>query len=319
MWFLGEHAPWRSLRHLKASNPNPAVPRTAIPGVAVTWVGHASLLIQMGGKNILTDPVWSNRINGFIRRLQPPGIAWEHLPPTDGVLVSHNHYDHLDWPTLKRLPRSTPCFVPAGLKASFQRRGFTDVTELEWWESSPLGALDIELVPAHHWSRRGLWDLNRSLWGGFVITDRAGRKAYFSGDTAYGPAFKEIGRRHPRIQVAALPVGAYAPRELNRLVHTSPEEALRAFEDLGAIHMLPMHWWTFRLSPEPITEPMQRLNDAWRLSGLPRGRLWDMAIGETRQLDHERQPIPLVPPKKAPRVRKLLPAVASAMPDGALG
>jgi L-ascorbate metabolism protein UlaG (beta-lactamase superfamily) len=252
-------------------------------GLRITWAGHASTIVQLDGKTVLLDPVWSPKIGGVIRRLGAPGIPWENLPKVDAVLVSHNHYDHLDVPTLKRLPADTPIVVPAGNGRLLRRKGFAHVQELEWWQTAVVEGLKLHLVPAHHWSRRVPWDQDRSLWGGWVVEGKA-QTAYFAGDTAYGPFFGDIARRHPRLDVAMMPIGAYAPRHYNGCNHVDPEESLQAFQDVGANVMVPVHWGTFRLSPEPIMEPIERLEAAWGRSGLERHRLWDLAVGESRQL-----------------------------------
>ncbi|MFI8811755.1 MULTISPECIES: MBL fold metallo-hydrolase [unclassified Streptomyces] len=255
--------------------------------VAVTWAGHASWIVRIGGLTVLTDPVWSRRILGTPARITPVGVRWEDLPPVDAVVISHNHYDHLDAPTLRRLPRETPLFVPAGLGRWFRRRRFTRVTELDWWESAELDGVRFDFVPSHHWSRRTLIDTCRSLWGGWVLGDRqgTGQRIYFAGDTGYGHWFKEIGRRHPGLDLAMLPIGAYEPRWWLADVHTDPEEAVQAYEDLGARAMAPMHWATFLLSAEPVLEPLTRLRTAWRRAGHPREQLWDLPIGASRVLD----------------------------------
>ncbi|MFI5618971.1 MBL fold metallo-hydrolase [Streptomyces sp. NPDC051567] len=267
-----------------APAPLPAV----APGtVCVTWAGHASWVLRTGGLTVLTDPVWSRRILGTPARMTPVGVGWAHLPPVDAVVISHNHYDHLDAPTLKRLPRHTALFVPAGLARWCRRRGFTRVTELDWWESAELDGVRFDFVPAHHWSKRSLTDTCRTLWGGWVLTDTrspAPRKVYFAGDTGYGHWFGEIGRHHPGIDLALLPVGAYAPRWWLGDVHTDPEEAVRACLDLGARRMAPMHWATFVLSAEPVMEPLHRARAAWSRAGLPREDLWDLPIGASRTL-----------------------------------
>ncbi|GHD61721.1 MBL fold metallo-hydrolase [Streptomyces goshikiensis] len=263
----------------------PAPLPPAVPGtVSVTWAGHASWVLRIGGLTVLTDPVWSRRILGTPARMTPVGVRWEDLPRVDAVVISHNHYDHLDAPTLRRLPRDTALFVPAGLGRWCRRRGFTRVTELDWWESAELDGVRFAFVPAHHWSKRSLLDACRTLWGGWVLTDArgSGRQVYFAGDTGYGHWFGEIGRRHPGIDLALLPIGAYAPRWWLRDVHADPEEAVRACLDLGARRMAPMHWATFVLSAEPVMEPLRRVRAAWARAALPREHLWDLPIGASR-------------------------------------
>ncbi|CAM5249969.1 hypothetical protein STENM327S_02728 [Streptomyces tendae] len=159
------------------------LPRVDARTVAVTWAGHASWVVRIGGLTVLTDPVWSRRILGTPPRVTPVGVAWSALPRVDAVVISHNHYDHLDAPTLRRLPRDTPVLVPAGLGRWFHRRRFTRVTELDWWEATELGGVRFDFVPAHHWSKRSLTDTCRTLWGGWVLTDPDGRRVYFAGDT----------------------------------------------------------------------------------------------------------------------------------------
>ncbi|MFC7303342.1 MBL fold metallo-hydrolase [Streptomyces monticola] len=260
------------------------LPHVTASGIAVTWVGHASWVLRIGGLTVLTDPVWSRKILGIPARITPAGVAWAALPPVDAVVISHNHYDHLDAPTLKRLPRQTPVFVPAGLGRWFRRRRFTCVTELDWWEAAELGGVRFDFVPAHHWSKRTLTDTCRSLWGGWVLTDDADRKVYFAGDTGYGHWFAEIGGRHPGIDLAMLPIGAYDPRWWLSDVHCDPEEAVRAVADLGAARLAPMHWATFLLSAEPVLEPLTRVRKAWADAGRDRGDLWDLPVGASRVL-----------------------------------
>lgn len=263
------------------------------PGTtAVTWVGHATFVIRIGGLTVLTDPVWSRKIPAVAPRLSPVGVAWEALPRVDAVVVSHNHYDHLDAPTIRRLPRDTPILVPAKLARWFQRRGFTAVTELDWWESHRIGPVGFDFVPAHHWSRRGLTDSCRTLWGGWVLTGPDGTRVYFAGDTGYGHWFTQIGERYPGIDLALMPVGAYEPQWFMRPMHVNPEEAVRACQDAGATRMATMHWGTFVLSGEPVTEPPARAAEAWVTAGHPREHLWDLAVGETRTLPARESPQP---------------------------
>lgn len=254
------------------------------PGsTAITWVGHATFVIRIGGLTILTDPVWSRRIPAVAPRLTPVGVAWGALPPIGAVVISHNHYDHLDAPTIRRLPRDTPVLVPARLGRWFRRRGFTTVTELDWWQSHRIGGVAFDFVPAHHWSRRSLNDTCKTLWGGWVLTSDTHR-VYFAGDTGYGHWFGEIGARYPGIDLALMPVGAYEPQWFMKSMHLNPEEAVRACQDAGATRMATMHWATFILSNERVTEPPERAAKAWAGTGRPREDLWDLAVGETRTL-----------------------------------
>jgi L-ascorbate metabolism protein UlaG (beta-lactamase superfamily) len=265
------------------------MPAVGTGDIALTWVGHASWIVRIAGLTVLTDPVWARRILGTPARITPVGVPWEDVPPVDAVVISHNHYDHLDAPTLRRLPRHTPLFVPAGLGRWFRRRRFARVTELDWWEGAELpGAggrtVRFDFVPAHHWSKRSLTDTCRSLWGGWVITDSHGGKVHFAGDSGYGDWFPQIGRRHPGIDVTLLPIGAYEPRWWLRAEHMDPEEAVRACHDLGAARMAPMHWATFVLSSEPVLEPLTRVRAAWERTGRPREQLWDLPVGASRVL-----------------------------------
>ncbi|WP_018352613.1 MBL fold metallo-hydrolase [Longispora albida] len=248
---------------------------------AVTWAGHASFVVQIGGLTVLTDPVWSRKIPAIPARYTPPGVPWADLPRIDAVVISHNHYDHLDAPTVKRLHRATPVLVPGGLGKWFRRRGFTQVAELDWWESASVGGLSFGFVPAHHWSRRTLTDTCKSLWGGWVL----GEQLFFAGDTGYGPYFQKIGERYPALDVALMPIGAYSPRWMMRSVHMDPAEAVQATRELGAAKMATMHWGTFGLTPEPVLEPLYKARVAWADAGLPREDLWDLAVGESRVFD----------------------------------
>jgi L-ascorbate metabolism protein UlaG (beta-lactamase superfamily) len=253
----------------------------------LTLVRSATLLVDMAGRRVLVDPMWSARASplGFVgpERFFAPPLALAELPPIDAVVISHNHYDHLDAPTIKRLPRTTPVLVPGGLGRWFRRLGFTAVTELDWWESVELGGVTFEFVPAHHWSRRTLTDSCKSLWGGWVLSSGT-EKIYFAGDTGYGHFFPEIASHHPDIDLALLPVGAYEPNWFMKPVHLNPAEAVRACLDLGAPRMATMHWGTFVLSAEPLLAPAQEAAKAWEAAGRPREDLWDLAVGESRLL-----------------------------------
>ncbi|GAA1847526.1 MBL fold metallo-hydrolase [Asanoa iriomotensis] len=267
-----------------AGPPHATMPPVDPATTAVTWVGHATFVLRTGGLTILTDPVWSRRIPPLITRFTPPGVAWSGLPRIDAVVISHNHYDHLDAATVRRLPRATPMLVPARLASWFRRRGFTDVTDLDWWQSRRIGPVTFTFVPAHHWSRRGLVDINQTLWGGWVLATDGGPRIYFAGDTGYGTRFAEIADRQSGLDLALLPIGAYEPRWFMRNQHMNPEEAVRAATDLGAGRVVPMHWGTFQLSTEPPLEPPERLSAAWLADGRDPGDLWRLSVGETRTM-----------------------------------
>jgi N-acyl-phosphatidylethanolamine-hydrolysing phospholipase D len=254
----------------------------------VTWVGHATLLIQLDGVNLVTDPQWSPRASpvsfGGPQRVMPPGLRFEDLPPVHLVLISHDHYDHLDVATVRRLHAGhRPRFlVPLGLRAWFAELGITDVEELDWWGSRTERGLTVTAVPAQHFSGRTLWDRNRRLWSGWTVAGRA-RRFFFAGDTAYFGGFKEIGARLGPFDLAAVPIGAYLPPVIMQASHTTPEEALQVLEDVGGKAMVPIHWGTFDLADEPLEEPPQRLRAEAQRRGLGSDRVWVMKHGETRR------------------------------------
>jgi L-ascorbate metabolism protein UlaG (beta-lactamase superfamily) len=229
----------------------------------VTWVGHATLLIQLDGVNILTDPIWSDHAGplGFgPKRLVPPGLRFEALPPIHAVLISHDHYDHLDLRTVQQLARThhPTFFVPLGLKEWLADRGVRDVVELDWWQSHPFRRLTVVATPAQHSSGRGLADQNLRLWSSWVVLGRD-RRFFFGGDTGYTPVMAEIGRRLGPFDVAAIPIGGYSAFNGHHPNHVSPEESVRLFEDLRGRLLVPMHWGTFALNREPFREPPERL------------------------------------------------------------
>jgi L-ascorbate metabolism protein UlaG (beta-lactamase superfamily) len=254
---------------------------------AITWIGHASFVVQLGGRTIFTDPVMSSRLSGVVPRNVAPGLSWSALPRPDVVVVTHNHRDHMDAGTLKKIGADPVFVVPKGLRPWFERAGLRRVVELGWWEEEEVEGVHITFVPAQHWSRRGLNDQNTTLWGGFVL-ERDGLRVYHSGDTAWFEGFAEIGRRAGPIDAALLPIGAYAPRWFMKTQHMNPEDAVAAFGALGAARFVAMHWGTFKLTDEDLREPPEFLRRVWEERGLADRRREIPAIGETIWLDTER-------------------------------
>ena len=253
----------------------------------ITWVGHATLIVQLDGVTILTDPQWSDRASPLSwagpRRLGHPGVAFEDLPKIDVVVISHDHFDHLDLPTAARLAAAhDPLFlVPLGLKAWFAQSGITRVEELDWWDGREVGGVRFVCAPAQHFSQRGLFDRDTRLWASWAVMGQT-RRLYFGGDTGYFAGFAEAGRRLGPFDVAAIAIGAYQPPSIMRFVHTTPEDAVQASEDLRASVLLGIHWGTFDLAEEPLGEPPVRMVAEARRRGLPESRAWIFKVGETR-------------------------------------
>ena len=245
----------------------------------VTWIGHSSFLATLGSASFVVDPVFSKRIASVIPRHGEAGLGVSDLPPLSALLVTHNHYDHLDDPSIRARPQETPVFAAAGLGSWFKRRGFACVTELRWWDVAAAGPLTITFVPARHWSRRSFYDTNRTAWGGFVVKG-GGTTLYHAGDTGWFDGFREIAARFPSIDLALLPIGAYAPAWFMEPHHMNPEQALDALSVLRARAMVPMHWGAFQLTDEPLLEPIERLRRAWD-ERRPSALLHALAVGET--------------------------------------
>ncbi len=234
----------------------------------ITLINHATVLIQLGGVNFLTDPVYSRSIGFFFPRLQKAGIPFDQLPRIHTILLSHSDYDHLNMKTLRRLSRRDDplLVVPTGLAAYGTRAGFRRVIELRSWEVHEDSGARITAVPANHLSKRRPGDPSSAACTGYVM-EANGRLVYFAGDTAYGEFFREIGSR-AMIDVALLPIGAYKPEKWFKNLHLHPATAVQAFRDLRAAHLIPFHWGTFWISDEPMHEPPLKLMEEARKSGV---------------------------------------------------
>ncbi len=266
--------------------PDPAASlRAASDRFSVTWIGHATVLIRLDGAVILTDPMWSERASPVSwtgpKRYTRPGMDLADLPPVDIVIISHNHYDHLDLPTIRRLGTRPVYIVPLGLGGILRENGAETIRELDWWESAEVAGVTVTATPAQHFSGRGFTDRNKTLWCGWVIRGEAGA-AYFAGDTGFFPGFAEIGERLGPFDIACLPIGAFRPEWFMGPVHTGPEDALRALDMLRAARMLAIHWGTFSLADDPPGLAPSLLRDKVRERGLDPGRIWTLRLGETR-------------------------------------
>jgi N-acyl-phosphatidylethanolamine-hydrolysing phospholipase D len=271
------------------------IPRAEPGHRGATWVGHSTVLLQLGGLNVLTDPVWSERASPFAwigpQRLMAPGVAFDKLPPIDVVLLSHNHYDHLDAPTVRRIARRFPDAVwlcPMGLASLVQSLGVTHAVQRDWWESVDAPAFSATCTPAQHFSARSLRDRNATLWCGWTLTADDVR-VYFAGDTALHPDLETMGARAGPFDLVMLPIGAYEPRWFMRRVHCNPDDAVAAYAAVTANGgatppCLALHWGTFRLTDEAVEEPPARFARCWREAGLPDEANWTLAHGETRWL-----------------------------------
>jgi L-ascorbate metabolism protein UlaG (beta-lactamase superfamily) len=250
----------------------------------VTFIGHATFLIQTAAGHILTDPMYSMRAGPFDllgpRRVRAPAVAFDDLPPVAMVLLSHNHYDHCDLPTLRRLAaRFDPLVVtPLGNGALIRSCGVRRLEELDWWQHSAASSWPLTLTPAQHFSARTPFDRNRALWGGFVL-EAGGARLYFAGDSAYAPFFRDVPQRCGPITVALLPIGAYEPRWFMKAVHMNPAEAVQAHLDLAASHSIGMHYGTFQLTTEGIDQPLHALEEARHLHQVPASGFRTLSFG----------------------------------------
>jgi L-ascorbate metabolism protein UlaG (beta-lactamase superfamily) len=253
----------------------------------VTWVGHSTLLVQMEGYNILTDPIWSERCSPFSsfgpKRFVKPGLDFEKLPKIDFVLISHDHYDHLDKETVLKLAElGVTFYVPLKVKSHFDDWGIRNVVELDWWDSINHGNLTIYCTSAQHFSGRGLFDRDKTLWSSWAVIGQK-TKFYFAGDTGYFDGFKKIGEELGPFDLVAMPIGAYnfdVPHW--RIVHTTPEEAVQAYLDVKGKFFVPIHWGTFRLALHPYDEPLALLNKEIEKRNLDKEKFLILKHGETK-------------------------------------
>lgn len=284
-WKLGKNP------YAEAKKTPPRVPVVANDGLylrngggppSVTWVGHSTFAVEDGGDVFVTDPHWGARAL-VPPRVTPPGIPLGTIPEDAFALLSHNHYDHMDAWTIRRLPKTVRWFVPLGLGAWMRKQGITGVEELDWWQSARHGRWTITFLPAQHWSNRLGMARNSTLWGSFLV-DSGERRYYFGADSGYFHGFAEFGRKFAPIDVAFLPIGAYEPRWFMKTQHMDPEEAYRAFLDLKARVMVSMHWGCFDLTDEPVDRAPKVLEEVLAREGADQSRVWTMAVGERRMV-----------------------------------
>jgi len=247
-----------------------ASPKPTSQEPVITWIGHATFLIQLGNINILTDPIFGDAFPVLYPRVTPPALTHKELPLIDVILISHNHWDHFCCKSLKKICRTSSPFmlVPQGDLELCDQSGFDNVFQYTWWEQQPitltkeLNGITFTFVPAIHWSYQLWLNSNRALWGGWLI-EYEGFKIYFAGDTAYGEHFKQIGEQFPNIDVALLPIGPCEYHDWLKETHMSAQEAVQAFLDLGARHFIPMHWGSFNFGLDYLTTPIERLIIDW--------------------------------------------------------
>ncbi len=287
-WLLRRAVQTRTHQQTPFQRADVSLLRTPPERLRVTWLGHASLYVQLPGLAVLTDPMLSERASplpfaGPARHVPPPIRAHE-LPSVDLVVLSHNHYDHCDRTTLRQLHQQfIPEFLtPLGLGRVLKDWGIDHITELDWNQYVATDAYRLHCTPARHATGRGLRDRNQTLWAGWYLTTDEAR-FFFAGDTGYGEHFAQVRERLGSPDVAALPIGAYRPREIMKAVHMNPAEAMQALQDLQAPHMIPIHWGTFDLTDEPLSEPIEKAKDAARRKGMARA-LHTLDVGESWEL-----------------------------------
>ena len=256
--------------------------------IQITWIGHSTFLIQVEGINILTDPIFNSKSSplgiGFERK-SPPGIPFDRLPPIHAVLISHNHYDHLDLYTVKKLGNKPKYYIPLKLGQWFRDQKITNYVEMDWWDASMFKGIRIVSIPSQHFSRRTPWDGNKTLWAGWVLETKRG-KILFAGDTGYSPHFKEIRTTLGPMRLALLPIGSYRPRWFMKAIHMDPPDAVSAHKDLQAQQSIAMHWGTFYIADEPLGEPPLYLKKVMHEAFMAEDSFLVMKFGETRIFEY---------------------------------
>ncbi|MGD1997347.1 MAG: MBL fold metallo-hydrolase [Candidatus Dependentiae bacterium] len=261
-------------------------PRGRDDAPRITWLGHASMLLQVDGVNIITDPFLSSHAASFppfgTKRVTPPALRVEELPAIDVVLISHAHYDHCDRVALKKLAADQQplVFVPLGLGPLLTQWGFTNVHEMNWHDRATHAGVTITFLPAIHHARRFLFDYNTTLWGGFGIKG-SNTNLYFAGDTALGPVFDELGKEYGPFDVGMVPIGGYCPESVLRFVHSTPEDAVAIGRAISCTQLIAMHWGALPLTDEPMDEPPKRFVAAGKKAGYNKNELKVLSIGET--------------------------------------
>ncbi len=281
--------PWGAFHNDPPGSPPPArIGNDSAAGapVRVTFVNHSTVLLQVDGLNVLTDPIYENRVSPFQfigpKRNRPPGIRFEDLPKIDVLLLSHNHWDHLEIGTVQKLcMRDQPKIVcPLGVKAFLEQNGCRNVTELDWRQSAAINnRTTVHCVPAQHFSGRGLFDRNGTLWAGYVVDDQKAGKLYFAGDSGYGPHFRAIGEQYGPMRLALIPIGAYKPNWFMSPVHCNPAEAVQIHQDVRSEQSVAIHFGTFPLADDGETEPVEDLQKALSTQNIPANRFRALTPG----------------------------------------
>ena len=257
--------------------------------LTATFINHASVLIQMGNINIITDPIFSKRTSPVSwagpKRVRNPGVSFKNLPPIDIVLISHNHYDHLDIPTLKNLVKRDNPLILSGLGNGLllKENGFSNYKDMDWNDKITVKNTSITFLTAQHWSARGITDRLKTLWGSFLI-EKSGKKVYFAGDSGYGPHFLDIGKKYGPIELSLLPIGAYKPRWFMKYNHMSPQDAVQAHKDLQSKQSMAIHFGTFSLGDDAFDDPINELSLAIKENQISPSNFYAPEFGEIKNI-----------------------------------